>query len=294
VTPSQSRFHDVRGLRLHVRTWGDPADPPLVLLHGWMDVSASFQFMVDALRGRWHVIAPDWRGFSLSQWAPDGYWFPEYLADLDALLDLECPGVAVPIVGHSMGGNVANLYAGVRPQRVSALVLAEGFGLRATEPSQAPERYGRWLDSLREGERLKPYADFDAVAARLMANNPRLTPARAQFLSRHWAREMPGGGIELAADPAHKRVNPVLYRLEEAEACWKRIEAPVLWIWGGEGEWVKRWMGEDPADMARRRTGFGRLSECTIENAGHMMHQDQPEAFAAAVEDFLASASPRA
>ena len=258
-----------------------------------MDVSASFQFTVDALRGRWHVIAPDWRGFGLSGWAPEGYWFPDYLADLDALLELLCPGAAVPLVGHSMGGNVANLYAGVRPERVRALVLAEGFGLRATLPAQAPERYARWLDELREGSRLRPYPDLAAVAARLMQNNPRLTPARAAFLSRHWALEAPGGGLALAADPAHKRVNPVLYRLEEAEACWQRVEAPVLWVWGGDGEWVKRWMGEDPADLARRRAAFAQLSECTIGEAGHMMHQDQPDAFAAAVEKFLASVSPR-
>ncbi|MFN8834664.1 MAG: alpha/beta fold hydrolase [Betaproteobacteria bacterium] len=280
----------MRGLRLHVRCWGDPADPPLVLLHGWMDVSASFQFMVDALDGRWHVLAPDWRGFGLSQWAPGGYWFADYLADLDAILDLVCPGAAVPVVGHSMGGNVANLYAGVRPERVSALVLAEGFGLRATTAGQAPERYGRWLDELREGSRLKPYADFCAVADRLMSNNPRLTRERAQFLSRHWAREADGGGVEVAADPAHKRINPVLYRFEEAQACWQRIRAPVLWVWGGEGEWVRRWMGEDPADLARRRAAYARLSEVTIREAGHMMHQDQPEAFAAAVESFIAAA----
>lgn len=280
----------MRGLKLHVRCWGDPADPPLVLLHGWMDVSASFQFMVDALRGRWFAIAPDWRGFGQSQWAPDGYWFADYLADLDAILELVCPGAAVPVVGHSMGGNVANLYAGVRPARVSALVLAEGFGLRATTPAQAPERYARWLDELRQGSRLKPYADFSAVANRLMSNNPRLTRERAEFLSRHWAREAVGGGVEVAADPVHKRANPVLYRLDEAEACWRRIQAPVLWVWGGEGEWVRRWMGEAPADLARRRAAFARLSEVTIRDAGHMMHQDQPEAFAAAVENFLATA----
>lgn len=290
MTPSQSHFHVVQGLRLHVRTWGAPDAPPLVMLHGWMDVSASFQFTVDALRRRWRVIAPDWRGFGLSQPAPGGYWFPDYLADLDALLDLHCPGAAVPVVGHSMGGNVANLYAGVRPERVSALVLAEGFGLRATTADRAPERYNRWLEELREGSRLKPYADFSAVADRLMSNNPRLTRDRAEFLSRHWAREAAGGGVEVAADPVHKRTNPVLYRLEEAEACWRRIRAPVLWVWGGEGEWVRRWMGEDPADLARRRAAFARLSEVTIREAGHMMHQDQPEAFADAVEDFLATA----
>ena len=129
MKPSQSHILNVRGLRYHVRTWGDTADPKLVLLHGWMDVSASFQFLVDALRRDWYVIAPDWRGFGLSEWAPDGYWFPDYVADLDVLLRQLSPKAPVNLVGHSLGGNVAALYAGIRPARVARLVNLEGFGL---------------------------------------------------------------------------------------------------------------------------------------------------------------------
>ena len=83
---SRSEFHDIRGLRYHVRLWGEPKDPPLFLFHGWMDSSASFQFVVDSLRERWCVIAPDWRGFGLTARAHEGYWFPDYYADLDTLL----------------------------------------------------------------------------------------------------------------------------------------------------------------------------------------------------------------
>ena len=67
MKPSRSRFVPIRGLSYHVRTWGDPAARKLFLLHGWMDVSASFQFLVDALADDWHVLAPDWRGFGLSE-----------------------------------------------------------------------------------------------------------------------------------------------------------------------------------------------------------------------------------
>ena len=80
MKPSTSEFHSIRGLRYHVRTWGNARDPRLFLLHGWMDVSASFQFLVDCLQREWHVVAPDWRGFGLSGWAPAGYWFPDYYA----------------------------------------------------------------------------------------------------------------------------------------------------------------------------------------------------------------------
>ena len=55
--PDRSLFIDIRGLSYHVRTWGDPTARKLFLLHGWMDVSASFQFLVDALKGDWYVLA---------------------------------------------------------------------------------------------------------------------------------------------------------------------------------------------------------------------------------------------
>lgn len=284
---SQSHFHDIRGLRYHVRTWGPAAAPPLVLLHGWMDVGASFQFAVDELQRDWFVVAPDWRGFGLTQWATDGYWFLDYLGDLDALLDIYSPDAPCPIVGHSMGGNIVNLYAGARPARVSHLVLAEGFGLKATQPAKAPERIARWLDELKTEAQLRPYANFGEVAERLMKNNPRLARDKADFLAQHWARQRDDGTVELAADPRHKQVNPVLYRIEEALASWERITAPVLWLWGENHDDLKRWAGDDPADWQRRRAAFRRLTEVTIPDAGHMMHHDQPRAFARAIEDFI-------
>jgi pimeloyl-ACP methyl ester carboxylesterase len=116
-------------VRYHVREWGADGAPQLFLLHGWMDVSASFQFLVDALSADWRVIAPDWRGFGLTEWRGDAYWFPDYLGDLDAILRFYSPEAAVTLIGHSMGGNVACLYAGVRPARVRRLVALDAFGL---------------------------------------------------------------------------------------------------------------------------------------------------------------------
>jgi pimeloyl-ACP methyl ester carboxylesterase len=289
MKPARSRFVDVRGLRYHVREWGEPSAPKLFLLHGWMDVSASFQFTVDAFARDWHVLAPDWRGFGLSQWAPAGYWFPDYIADLDALLDLLSPGEPASVVGHSMGGNVAGLYAGIRPERVARLILAEGFGLPRTVPEQAPGRYAKWLDSLREAQTLRPYSTFDEVAARLRANTPGLIDERARYLAVHWAEEKAPGRIELRADPAHKAPNPVLYRVEEAMACWRRISARTLWI-SSSGDWLQRFMKGDEQTIASYREAYRNLSECRIEGASHMMHHDQPERFAQAIEAFLTKA----
>ena len=178
---SRSQFHAIRGLRHHVRTWGEPEAPKMFLLHGWMDVSASFQFLVDSFARDWHLIAPDWRGFGLSEWQRDGYWFPDYYADLDALLDLYEPGRPARLVGHSMGGVVASMYSGIRPQRVARLVSMEGLGLSRQPPDRAAGRYAEWLDDLKESPAFKPYASFEEVAARLRKKNPRLTSERASF-----------------------------------------------------------------------------------------------------------------
>jgi len=288
---SRSEFIEVRGLRYHLRHWGRTGDPVLVMLHGWMDVSASFQFVVEALGDGWHVVAPDWRGYGLTDCASaDCYWFPDYLADLERVLDAVSAGPAV-LLGHSMGGNVALLYAGIRPQRVRAVVNLEGFGLRETHAGQAPDRYAQWLDELKAGAAMRDYADAEAVAARLMRNNPRLNPQRAAFLARHWAQPGPDGRWVVAGDPAHRIVNPTLYRLDEALACWQRISCPVLWVRAARTE-VLRYVAETPeaaiAEVERRRSHIADVESVVLDDAGHMLHHDQPELLARAITDFLA------
>jgi pimeloyl-ACP methyl ester carboxylesterase len=287
MKPSDSVFVPIRGLRLHCRCWGDPSHPQLFMLHGWMDVSASFQFLVDALDGDWHVIAPDWRGFGLSDWGSAGsYWFPDYLADLDALLTHFTPDSPATVIGHSMGGNVACLYAGTRPERVGALVNLEGFGLVASDSQAAPRRYAKWLKELVREHRFRDYASVEDLVARLVENNPRLTAERAGFLARHWGETRADGSVRLRSDPRHKIVNPVLYRLEEAEACWRSVTAPVLWVEGELTDTPRR-LNLGDAALTARRDCFSRLTYRRIANAGHMLHHDQPEALATAIEEFL-------
>ena len=284
---SDSQFLEIRGVRYHVRRWRQDGAPKMVLLHGWMDVSASFQFMVDALSHDWDVYAPDWRGYGLSDWGKsDCYWFPDYIADLDFLLDWIEPRGAANLVGHSLGGNVAALYAGVRPQRIAKLVNLEGFGLAGTRPEQAPRRYARWLDELHAPPRLRSYAGFSELAGRLRKDNPRLTVERAEFLARHWGREAADGTVVLRGDPAHKIVNPVLYRYDEVRACWQQVSAPVLWI-DADGSDTLRRLALDEAQHAERRAAFPDLRHVTVADAGHMLHHDQPEAVARLIEDFL-------
>ncbi len=283
---SGSEFHSIRGLRYHVRVWGKAGAPPLFLLHGWMDVAASFQFLVDSFCRDWRVIAPDWRGFGLSEWRPEGYWFPDYYADLEALLDLYQPGAPVFLVGHSMGGVVASMYSGIRPDRVARLVSMEGLGLARHAPDQAPARYAQWLDQLKEPPSFRPYRSLDEVASRLRKTNPRLTPERAAFLAQHWAKRQDNGELALLSDPVHKTVNPYLFRIDEAIACWRRITAPVLLVSGKLSEIPGR-MKDTPEQLAERKAAFRDRREIELDDAGHMMHHDQPEKVARAIEEFL-------
>ena len=105
--PARGNTHRVRGLDYYINEWGDPDGPLIVFLHGWGDSGATFQFVIDELVERWHVIAPDWRGFGRTSIRARAYWFPDYLADLDDLLSKYSPSEPVRIVGHSMGSLVA-------------------------------------------------------------------------------------------------------------------------------------------------------------------------------------------
>jgi pimeloyl-ACP methyl ester carboxylesterase len=291
MTTSRSEFITVRGLRYHIRHWGNPGSPKIFMVHGWMDVSASFQFVVECLQRDWHVIAPDWRGFGRTDNSgADTYWFPDYLGDLDAILQNYSRDEAVNLLGHSMGGNVVTLYAGIRPTRVKRLINLEGFGLAVTRPEQAPGRYSKWLDELREQPSLRTYASQADVAARLQKTNPRLSDERAAFLSGHWAAPDSQGVWEILGDPAHKLSSPLLYQVDEVMECWKLITAPVLWVEADDTD-VWRWMG--PKERARieidRRIQFiPDVRTAIINDAGHMLHHDQPQALAKIIEEFLA------
>lgn len=280
----RERRVQVRGTKHCVHEWGDSALPTLVMLHGWGDTGASFQFTVDELAGDWHVLAPDWRGFGDSGHNSGSYWFPDYLADLDALL-LEL-GLAEPVtlVGHSMGGNIGALFAGVFPSRVAALINVEGFGLPDSDPASAPERLRKWLNAAQARREHPGYETLVPLVERIRRSSPRIDDARAMFIARHWARQAADGHWHLRADIAHRWPNPVLYRRAEARACWREISAPVLLVAGADTEYqaaLEAWR----APQADGDYPHARLE--IIQEAGHMLHFEQPRALAAVIEAFL-------
>ena len=298
---AQSLFLPVRGLNYHAHVWGDaslvtPERPPLLMMHGWMDVGASFQFVVDELAAaegfeRW-VIAPDWRGFGRTETPKaDTYWLPDYIADLDALLDAFVPAAnlaSIDLLGHSLGGNVVMNYAGLRPARIRRLVNLEGFGMPQTRPQHAPKRLLQWLEELKKPQTMRTYSQVEEVAARLVKNNPLLSADKAAWLAPHWARLAADGQWHIQGDPAHKRVSPYLYQVPEVLEVWKQITAPLLWMDGDQTDTSKWWGTRYPrAEFDARLAVVQQVQRVTLSPCGHMLHHDQPEALAQHLAGFL-------
>ncbi|MFT5501418.1 MAG: pimeloyl-ACP methyl ester carboxylesterase [Woeseiaceae bacterium] len=283
--PHRSVFHDLRGIRYHVNEWGDSNKPLLVMLHGWGDCGTSFQFLVDELQEDWYVIAPDWRGFGKSYCRAFAYWFPDYVADLDALLKIYQPEGAVNLLGHSMGANVSALYAGTMPERVAAFINVEGFGLPDSDPQRAPDNYRRWIEQGQSMPTYQTYAEFDELAKRILKRSPCMGQDKAIFVALLWAMRNDDGRVELRADPAHKLPNAVQYRRAEAVACRAQISSPLLQVLGSDTsfrEAANAWL--DPNESA---AGDPVARTEVIRNAGHMVHFEQPAELAAVVEAFL-------
>jgi pimeloyl-ACP methyl ester carboxylesterase len=293
---AQSRHLPVRSLQYHLRQWGtpQPGQPLLLLMHGFMDVGASFQFAVDAMARAGDdqrcIVAPDWRGFGLTAAAAttDAYWFADYVGDLDAIIDALSPNAPVDLLGHSMGGNVVMTYAGVRPRRIRRLINLEGFGLPDHPATEATSRLATWLDELKAPQHLRAYRSVDEVAQRLCKNNPRLAADKAQWLAGHWAALDAQGRWAVLADAAHRRINPVPYRAAEAIATWSAITAPLLWVQGAKSRTDDHWDGRYSfAEFQARLAHVPNVQQVHLADAGHMLHHDQPEALAAALRAFL-------
>lgn len=285
VTATSAR-HRIRGVEYHVTEWGSRGDPLLVVLHGWGDAGTTFQFLVDALQQARFVIAPDWRGFGQSHHQAPAYWFPDYLADLDALLNLYSVDQPVSLLGHSMGANVAGLYAGVFPERVRHLINIEGFGLKERAAEEAPNNYRRWIEQGRQPADYSRFGSYTELAERILRRSPNMTLSRAEFVARAWGRQHHDESVSIRADPAHKLPNAVLYRRAEAEACWHRVSAQVLIVVGEGSDFRQR--AESWLDTGTVAAGFAAAEVVSIAGSGHMVHFEQPAALARAVEAFLA------
>lgn len=269
-----------------IRMWGPAAAPPLVLLHGTRDTSASFQFVVDALKQDWHVIAPDFRGHGLTRSPNRNAWFHEYLADLDVILETLLPEVAVNLVGHSLGGNLAAIYAALRPERVCRMVSLDAFGTLASPAAEFIQSMQAWLrGGAPHHTRQVRYEAVEQMADRLRAVNRRLTSAKALYLARNLSHPLDDGTVTWQFDPRRRRSVQSLRTLQEWAECWRRIHAPSLWIAADEPLQTSVRANPSAFDFVRQQIGDDRIIH--VPNTGHNLHHDAPERVAEIVEEFL-------
>lgn len=285
TAPSRSEFVRVRGLRHHVRRWGDPELPMLFLGHGWLDVSATFHYLVQPLLTRWQVLAPDWRGLGHTQWPTDGYWFQDYVADLDAIIAHYAGKTPIALVGHSMGGQIMSLYAGLRAERVSHLVCLDSLFLPDTPVEQTAHRFRRWLDQLPRTRDEALYDSFDHLAQRIRVQHPRLPPGREAFVARCWGFADGHGHVRLLADPRHRAPMPTLFRLAESMTIWREVTAATLFLDAADSQFR---LAISSDETAARRACFRKHRCRMIEDSGHMLHFDAAEATGIAIAAFLA------
>ncbi len=267
-----------------LRVWGDETARPILMLHGTQDCSATFQFVVDHLSPDWQVIAPDWRGHGFSDRA-DSYWFHDFVGDLSLLVDVLFAGRPVPVIGHSLGGNIAGIYAGLRPDRVSRLVSLDGFGPLVDHVPVDPLALFRSFLDTREPQAPRRYPDLEAMAARLVKANPALDLARARWLAQESSAELPGVGRRWLFVDGYRRSLPSLRNTAEWHKIWNQITAPVLWVESGNN-WPNAPINH-PEELDRRAAQLSNLRRVKLAGTHHNLHHDAPERVAREIEAFL-------
>lgn len=252
-------------------------------MHGFTDLGAGWCEVAPTLAPHGQVIAPDLRGHGDSDWiGPGGYYhFMDYVADLDDVIRQRAAGRII-LVGHSMGGSVCGYYAGVRPDRIAALVLVEGLGPPDMMGGEGPTRTAAWIDGWRTARtKLKTMASLDDAVARLKKHDDRVDDALARKLAVYGTKPAPGGdGIVWKHDPLHATFGPYAYRLETAKKYWERVTCPVLAIDGAQSK-----LNLSDAERAARRATFKTIQHLVIDQAGHAVQRHQPQQLAAAILD---------
>jgi pimeloyl-ACP methyl ester carboxylesterase len=290
VIQPRDKFLDHQGLRLHYLEWGNPTAEPLVLVHGFLDQAHSWKRFVAALQEKnpkplW-IIAPDCRGHGDSDWVGAGgyYHFPDYVRDLDAIIQ-QLGAKTIRLIGHSMGGTISLLYSGTFPARVSKLVLIEGIGPVGMNFAEAPMRMEKWIGEIQQRGRnhFREYSSVEAGARQLQQTNPRLDDELALDLARSGMKPSSNGKWIWKFDPLHRTTSPQPFYSAQAIEFLRRIECRVLIIDGKESRHTER------PDKKRRLEVLRTKYFAEIENAGHMVHQDNPRALAQVVLEFLSS-----
>ncbi|NVN88695.1 MAG: alpha/beta hydrolase [Rhodopseudomonas sp.] len=277
-----SRFYESQGLRLHFVDWGNPAAPPLFLIHGGLDHCRSWDRLARVLQPHFHVMAPDLRGHGDSEWAKaSSYSLADNVYDLSRLMRAAEVETAT-IVAHSMGGMVALAYAGTFPSKFSRLAVLDGAFLPSTASAPIHEQIAGWvtqLDKISNAE-VRGFRDIGAAAARMQAHNRRLSADLALHLATHGSRPNPDGSYSWKYDPYQRVRAPYRLSPDDYAALWARITCPTLLLYGDESFLA------DP-EKAGLLAHFAAAESKTIAGAGHWLHHDKPDEVVAALTEFL-------
>jgi len=284
--PTSHSFVSQR-LKLRYVDWGNPGAPPLILLHGGRDHSRSWDWTAEALRAKWHVIAPDLRGHGDSEWSPDGdYGTLANLYDLAQLIHQQALA-PVTIVAHSFGGNIALRYAGTYPENVRKLVAIEGLGpsprMLADRLAKPPgKRLRDWIEAKRAsaGRTPRRYASIDEALQRMKEANAYLSDAQARHLTIHGVSQNEDGTYSWKFDPYMRIFPPFDMAQADIELLWAAISCPTLLMYG-----EKSWASNPGKDG--RATHFSNARVMLFENAGHWLHHDQFDRFMSELTAFL-------
>jgi pimeloyl-ACP methyl ester carboxylesterase len=285
----ERREHRVvaNGLELRVLEWAPQEGPQneygagawsatALLLHGYMDAAATWQKVAGHFaRAGLRVLAPDLRGYGDSARAPEGayYHFPDYVADVADLVQKLVGKTPLFLVGHSMGGTIASLFAGAFPENVTKLALLEGLGPPDSDPDGMPDRMKTWIEQIRplRGARTsRPVGTREDALRRLAANHPGVPRDVLEAHLVELVRDAGDSQVTWKADPLHKTVSPMSFFARGYIAFARRVTCPVLYVSGGK-------TGFHPVDTEERLAAFTALERFEIDDAGHMMHWTRAE-----------------
>ena len=270
---------------MHYLDWGNSSAPPLLLVHGNRDHCHNWDWVAQALRDEYHIIAPDFRGHGDSAWVfGSAYSHSEYVYDLAQLIHQQ-QLAPLTIIAHSLGGSVALRYAGIYPENIKKIIVIEGTGGPPAMYEQRPvhDRMREWIDNNRKvsGRMSKRYDSLEDAYKRMHEANDHLREDQARHLTIHGSNQNEDGSYSWKFDNYTHVMSPFDMTREQTHELWSRIDKPVLLV-NGKESWFNDESQEDPMPY------FQNAKQVQIENAGHWLHHDQLEKFLQVSRDFLA------
>ncbi len=268
---AESRFATVNGIRLHYLDYGGAGKPPLVCIHGFTGNAHNFDGLAPHLIPKYQTMSLDVRGRGDSQWGPQTEYIPQqYLSDLAAMLD-SLDITRVTLIGTSMGGVIATLYAGGYPDRVERVVLND------IGPDVEPAGIARITSYV--GEAPERFKDLNAVAEYYRTIYPpvaKLPEAQLIEFAKWAVKPAEGGGLSWKMDPAIRQpMRGPAARPFDLWTPYARFKAPVLVVRGAESDILSRRTCE------RMQHSHPQTAVVEVPGVGHAPSLLEPESLAA-------------